>query len=241
MKYAMFVGAVVAMAALGLVGSGCSELGLGGKDDEKPAKSTGSGAKATGSGATGASGPTAGAGAAGRSLADRFGGEVPAGTTARAILRAGSGTGVIVLVPSEFGPGSGVYGDGYGTHSSNSAVGFAIEQVGGIDPRVPQLSVSVRKILCYPLKVDQFQWEAPADVAIGSESLPATVWKGQGVHLGDKKPWGVYAISTVVLKNKRVRGCGAWDLASPAAEEGVVVALKSIRTGIAGPTDPGYP
>ena len=184
---------------------------------------------------------SASAALAGGSVADSFRGDVPPGGTPRAILRGGKGTGVIVIMPSGFGPGSGSYGDGYGSFTAKSMVSFQLEQVGGIDPKVPTLSAMELKQLCYPLKVDNIKWEPSVDLTIGPESMPATVWKGMGAQLGDKKPFGAYAVSTVMLKNMRIRACGVWDSSAAEAEQGVIAALKSIRTGTAGPTDPGNP
>lgn len=152
---------------------------------------------------------------------------------------------MIVIVPKEFGEGSGVYGEGYSTGSSEngaakSRVGFTVEQLPGIDETVPKLNDTQLKQLCYSNgQVDNVQWEPSADVKLGPDAVPAIVWKGKGTMAGGKGDWGAYAVSAVFQKNKRVAGCGGWTLDKPELEKPVLQTLRTLRIGVGMKTDPG--
>jgi hypothetical protein len=169
----------------------------------------------------------------------------PAGTT-RSILRDGQPAGVNVVVPKEFEAGSGVYGGGYTTGTAvngvqTSAVGFEVQQLTTPDPTVPKLDEARLTQFCYASKVTKLAWEPGVEVKVGPSDTPALVWKGKGTHVGGKGEWGAYVISAVFDGTKRVIGCGAWNTEKADLEQQIILVLKSLRTGPAAPTDPGYP
>lgn len=209
---------------------------------------SGSNAPASGSGSASASPASSAASPPerGGGLADLFK-DAPAEGTNRPIFLNNVASGVIMIVPKELGEGSGVYGAGYSTGSSENGaakcrVGFTVEQLPGIDETVPKLNDTQLKQLCYSNgQVDDVKWEPSADVKLGPEGVPAIVWKGKGTMAGSKGDWGAYAVSAVFQKNKRVAGCGGWTLDKPELEKSVVQTLRTLRIGVAMKTDPGNP
>lgn len=182
----------------------------------------------------------------GGGLADLFK-EAPAEGTNRPIFLNNVASGVIMIVPKEFGEGSGVYGSGYSTGTSENGaakcrVGFTVEQLPGIDETIPKLTDTQLKQLCYSNgQVDNVKWEPSADVKLGPDAVPAIVWRGKGTMAGGKGDWGALAVSAVFQKNKRVAGCGGWTTDKPDLEKGVVQTLRTLRIGAAMKTDPGNP
>lgn len=181
----------------------------------------------------------------GSPLVEAFRGEPMEGAIARPLFHAGTPSGVIVLVPKDMKEGGGTYGEGYGTSTETngkltSRVELEIDELSSDAPSVPKLSELHLKQLCYKAGVDDVAWEPSAEVAIGPDATSALAFRGKGRSIG-KTDWGAYAISTVVAKNKAVRGCASWDLARPELEKGVLSVLRSIRLGEGVKTDPGNP
>lgn len=213
-----------------------------------PASSGAASASPSSAPVSGASGspPVGGPPESGASLAELFK-DSPAEGTNRPIFLNNVASGVIMIVPKEFGEGSGVYGSGYSTGTSENGaakcrVGFTVEQLPGIDETVPKLNDTQLKQLCYSNgQVDNVKWEPSADVKLGPDGVPAIVWRGKGTMAGSKGDWGALAVSAVFQKNKRVAGCGGWTTDKPELEKGVIQTLRTLRIGAAMKTPPGNP
>lgn len=182
--------------------------------------------------------------APGEALGDLFKGDVPTGGTARPLFKSSAPSGVVVMVPKEMGEGSGIYGEGYTTtaeidHKLLAHLTFEIDELSG-EPKLPKLSETQLKQLCYQSGVDGVSWEPAADATLGPDATAAFVWRGKGTT-ASKLEWRAYAVSTVVAKNKWIKGCGAFDPAHHELEKAVVDVLKSVRLGQGAKTDPGNP